>query len=160
MTHQNDCMQYGMPDICSFSPLQRRQKFEVTRELAEPKISSSTTFLWIVRFFSNNSNKPSLNSHLSVKKMLYHFQWNYWHSHPCLHALIIQLTDHLCILMQSCIYFFVERAHCVWGATSFSRTAGKEIPYISYGTYYLKKTNDPFIFPPLFLQNCKEWYHI
>lgn len=44
--------------------------------------------------------------------------------------------------------YFVERAYCVWGATISSCTVGKEIPYISYRIYYLKKMTDPFTLSP------------
>lgn len=42
--------------------------------------------------------------------------------------------------------FFVERAYRVWGAIIFSCTVQKEMPYISYGIYYLRKMNGPFLF--------------
>ena len=45
MAHQDDDVQYGIPDVCSFSQLQKRTKCEATWEQATPKLSSYITCL-------------------------------------------------------------------------------------------------------------------
>lgn len=75
---------------------------------------------------SHNFNKPSLSSCLWVKKMVYCFQWNYWHSNSCLHVLIIHWSF-IYFNAQVYLFFCWTISHWVWEATIVSYAIEKEI---------------------------------